>query len=417
MLKLVSLFSGAGGLDLGLEAAGFKVRLCVENDYYCQLTLKKNRPAWKVAEPSDVFKITPRKILRQAGLKTGELDLLVGGPPCQPFSKAGYWRTGDSLRLKDPRAKTLNAYTKIVEALRPKIILLENVEGINFNEKNEGLRLLERHLRKINKKCGTKYTPTVFTINAADFGTPQIRKRVFLVAARDGRLFVPPTPTHGDERLPYITAWDAIGDQENNSDKSLRPSGNWTELLPSIPEGKNYLWHTNRGGGRRIFGFRTRFWSFLLKLSPREPSWTIPAQPGPSTGPFHWKNRLLSIKELARLQTFPRNYRFVGSRRIAQKQIGNAVPPLIAEILGREIATQMFSKKYKNRKLRHRVKKRGNTPRALRICEVPKKYVGFVGNHAAHPGTGKGPGAKERGDHGTEIQGTSRNRRRQVAAG
>jgi len=102
-------------------------------------------------------------------------------------------------------------------------------------------------------------------------------------------------------------------------------------LLKSIPEGKNYLWHTPRGAGEPLFGWRTRYWSFLLKLSKGQPSWTIQAEPGPATGPFHWRNRLLSIQELVRLQTFPDEYEIVGSRRSAQMQVGNAVPPFLAE--------------------------------------------------------------------------------------
>lgn len=394
MFKLLSLFSGAGGLDLGLEVAGFNVHLCVENDKYCQYTLRTNRPKWKIAAPPDVFKLDPREMMCQANLRRGELDLLAGGPPCQPFSKAGYWCRGDSLRLRDPRAKTLNAYTKIVSILLPKVILLENVEGIKFNNKDEGLQLLRRHLRKINKEHGTKYSPVVFTVNAADYGVPQIRKRVFLVAARNGDIFSPPAPTHGNGLQSYITAWDAIGDLENLTfDKSLQPKGSWTELLSSIPEGKNYLWHTDRGGGKALFGFRTRFWSFLLKLSRNKPSWTIPAQPGPSTGPFHWKNRLLSISELARLQTFPDNYKFSGSRQFIQRQIGNAVPPLMAEIIGREIITQLLKGRPIFRELQYSMSRRVIVPHSFHICAVPEKYVSFVGVHVPHPGTGKGPGA------------------------
>lgn len=399
MLKLISLFSGAGGLDVGLEAAGFSVRLCIENDQPCQRTLRLNRPAWKISEPADIFELKPREIMRQANIRRRELDLLAGGPPCQPFSKASYWRRGDSLRLRDPRAKALNAYTKIVETLLPKVVLLENVEGIKFNNKDEGLRLLQRHLKAINKKHRTKYTPIVFTVNAADFGVPQIRKRVFLIAARDGEVFIPPMPTHGQGRMPYVTAWDAIGDLEDGAiDESLRLKGRWAELLPSIPEGQNYLWHTDRGGGKPLFGFRTRFWSFLLKLSRTKPSWTIPAQPGPSTGPFHWGNRLLSIRELARLQTFPDDYAFSGSRQLVQKQIGNSVPPLIAEIIGEGIAKQLLRARQIRQRRRHGVPKHLGFPRALRICAIPQKFVSFVGVHAPHPGTGKGPGALVRKD-------------------
>src|SRR5882724_9923702 len=307
MQTLLSLFTGAGGLDLGLEAAGFRTLLCVESDETCHITLKRNRPQWKLAEPSNIFNLTPAELMKQAGLAPRELDLLAGGPPCQPFSKASYWHRGDSGRLKDPRAKTLDAYMRVVAALLPKVLLLENVDGIQFDKKSEGLDLLRSRLRSINRKYHTSYLPVVFQVNAADYGVPQARKRVFLIAARDGKVLEPPKPTHGPNgESCFITAWDAIGDLDAPVwDSVLAVKGNWADLLRSIPEGHNYLWHTDRGGGKSIFGFRRRYWSFLLKLAKNRPSWTIPASPGPATGPFHWRSRLLSVRELARLQTFP----------------------------------------------------------------------------------------------------------------
>jgi len=396
MASLISLFSGAGGLDLGLEAAGFDLKLCVEKDEPCQRTIASNRPRWKLAQPPDIFRLLPQDIQKQASVRRRSLDLLAGGPPCQPFSKAGYWHSGDSLRLRDPRAKTLHAYMKIVSGLLPQVILLENVEGIGFEKKDEGLSLLKRKLREINRKHGTHYDPVVFRINAADFGVPQVRKRIFLIAARDGTRFRPPIPTHGDQRLPYITAWDAIGDLEWETDGTLQPKGTWTKLLPSIPEGKNYQWHTPRGAGRPIFGFRRRYWSFLLKLAKERPSWTIPAQPGPSTGPFHWKNRLLFVRELARLQSFPDDYILSGNRRAAQRQIGNAVPPLIGEIIGREIAEQLLGEAPMNGYLRFSIKRRQECPCPEATTEVPNPYVPLMRNHRAHPGKGKGPGVLSR---------------------
>lgn len=396
MNSLVSLFSGAGGLDLGLEAAGFHVRLCVENDRDCRSTLKKNRPKWKLADPGDIFKLSPDDFLKQSGLKRRSLDLLAGGPPCQPFSKAGYWRSGDSLRLSDPRAKTLHAYMKIVDRLLPKVILLENVEGIRFEGKDEGLSLLKRKLAAINRKNGTHYDPVVFGINAADFGVPQIRKRVFLIAHRDGRKFVPPKATHGASGLPYLTAWDAIGDLEEAREEDLHVRGTWADLLPSIPEGKNYQWHTEKGGGKPIFGFRRRYWTFLLKLAKDKPSWTIQAQPGPSVGPFHWKNRLLSTRELARLQGFPDRYSIFGVRRSIQRQIGNAVPPLIAEIIGREISVQFLGHSPFRRELQYELARRYKRPVVEMVKKVPERYAIFVGDRTPHPGTGKGPGAVAR---------------------
>jgi len=398
MYTLLSLFTGAGGLDLGLEAAGFRARLCVENDETCHLTLESNRPRWKIAEPSNIFDLTPTELMRQAGLAPRELDLLAGGPPCQPFSKASYWHQGDSKRLKDPRAKTLDAYMRVVATLLPKVLLLENVDGIQFNKKDEGLDLLRKRLRHINRKYHTAYTPIVFAVNAADYGIPQARKRVFLVAARDGKLFEPPALTHGPNTdRPYINAWDAIGDLDTPLwDSALALKGNWAELLKSIPEGHNYLWHTDRGGGKPIFGFRRRYWSFLLKLAKNRPSWTISASPGPATGPFHWKSRLLSVRELARLQTFPDDYEIAGSRLAAQRQIGNAVPPLLAEIIGRAISQQLLGRGAFRRPLVFAVTPKKAAPPAERVRRPPRAYLSLIRRHKAHPGVGKGPGAQRR---------------------
>mgnify|MGYP000330216776 CR=1 FL=1 len=107
---VLSLFTGAGGLDLGLEAAGFEPVLCVEVDEDAKATLKKNRPGWRLAEPGDIHALEPDEILRQAGIKPRELRLLAGGPPCQPFSKSAYWSNGSGRRLQDPRARTLREF-------------------------------------------------------------------------------------------------------------------------------------------------------------------------------------------------------------------------------------------------------------------------------------------------------------------
>ena len=125
---MISLFSGAGGLDLGLTKAGFKNKLCVEIDPTAKQTLKLNHPEWNLSSPGDIHALTPENLLKQSGLKPRELTLLAGGPPCQPFSKSGYWVTGDTNRLTDPRAKTLKAYLDIVHEALPKVILLENVD-------------------------------------------------------------------------------------------------------------------------------------------------------------------------------------------------------------------------------------------------------------------------------------------------
>ncbi|WP_230537059.1 DNA cytosine methyltransferase [Teredinibacter turnerae] len=400
---MISLFSGAGGLDLGLSAAGFTNKLCVEIDPTAQQTLTLNHPKWKIASPGDIHALTPSELLRQAGLKPRELSLLAGGPPCQPFSKSGYWVTGDTDRLTDPRAKTLRAYLDIVREAQPEVILLENVKGIAYSEKDEGLQLLVNELNKINKAKKTNYQPHVIALNAADYGVPQSRERVFIIASRDGAQFALPAPTHGDPQKSdgksqsHLTAWDAIGDLDVDIWlDEVKPSGKWADLLPTIPEGQNYLWHTEKMGGLPLFGWRTRFWSFLLKLAKDKPSWTIQAQPGPATGPFHWKGRLLSVRELARLQTFPDNYQFAGDRRAAHMQIGNAVPPAIGEFFGLEIRRQFFGERVR-KKLKLIPEKRNDCPPPEKPKAVPKKYLPLSGAHDAHPGTGKGPGAQKRG--------------------
>src|SRR6266496_801044 len=148
----ISLFSGAGGFDLGIEAAGFRICLCVELNNDARETLTINRPRWKLAEQGDIHDADPSILMKQAGLRPKQLTLLTGGPPCQPFSKAGYWSNGDSLRLKDPRADTLRAYLRMVDAALPQVLLPENVKGLAFNGKDEGLQLLHDEIRKINKR-------------------------------------------------------------------------------------------------------------------------------------------------------------------------------------------------------------------------------------------------------------------------
>ena len=399
---MISLFSGAGGLDLGLSAAGFTNKLCVEIDEIAQQTLTLNHPKWKIACPGDIHALTPSELLKQANLKPRELTLLAGGPPCQPFSKSGYWATGDTDRLTDPRARTLKAYLDIVREAQPEVILLENVKGIAFSEKDEGLQLLINELNNINRAKKTNYKPHVITVNAADYGVPQSRERVFILASRDGMHFNPPAPTHFDPEksqgkgLPYLTSWDAIGDLDVDVwPDDVKPSGKWADLLPTIPEGQNYLWHTEKMGGLPLFGWRTRFWSFLLKLAKDKPSWTIQAQPGPATGPFHWQGRLLSVRELARIQTFPDDYMFAGDRRAAHIQIGNAVPPAIGELFGLEIRSQLLGERVR-RKLKLIPEKRTDCPSPEKPKSVPKKYLSLSGAHDAHPGTGKGPGAQKR---------------------
>ncbi len=390
-MKLISLYTGAGGLDLGLEAAGFESVLCVEEDEHARKTLERNRPGWNLLVPGNIYAHKPADVVAAAGVARGDIDLLAGGPPCQPFSKAAYWVNGDTARLSDPRAKTLRAFLSIAEAFLPRVILLENVDGLSYRNKEEAIRSIKRRLRAINKKWGTAYRMSIMGLDAADYGVPQKRQRKFLVIDRDGRAFEEPKPTHGAEE-PYTTAWDAIGDLEG-FDQDLKPRGKWAGLLSCVPEGSNYQWFTDRGGGPRLFGYRTKYWSFLLKLAKDRPSWTISATNGPATGPFHWANRMLSERELCRIQTFPDNYEIVGSLREVRRQVGNAVPPLLAEIVGRSIRAQLLGGPETEEPLQHSVRRRSGRTGPEPPKRLPKRYRKYVGTHDPHPGTGKGPRA------------------------
>jgi DNA (cytosine-5)-methyltransferase 1 len=398
-LRVISLFTGAGGLDLGLEAARFETSVAVEMNALACETLRANRD-WSVLE-GDINSLTSDEIAAAGDLKVGEADLLVGGPPCQPFSKSGYWRLGDSKRLNDPRADTLTAYLRVLRDLQPKAFLLENVHGLVYKGKDEGIRHLEEAVEGINREIGTSYSFRWKILNAADYGVPQTRERVLLVGSRDGREFDFPQPTHIDPSLigsdlfgvlekPWATAWDAIGDLNDEPHPDLRVRGSWGDLLPAIPEGQNYLYHTDRGGGLSLFGWRRRYWSFLLKLAKNRPAWTIQAQPGSAIGPFHWKSRRLSIREMCRLQTFPEGYRIIGGATEAQRQLGNAVPSLLAEVLGREIRRQLLRKPCTETEPMLMVHQRLPVPPPEPIAEVPSKYLHLVGEHEPHPGTGKG---------------------------
>lgn len=404
---VISLYSGAGGLDYGFEAAGFRTAVALDSDHDSCETLRRSRRRWPVIERA-IADVPTAELLRVGGLRKREAALVIGGPPCQPFSKSGYWHSGDSLRLDDPRADTLRQFFRVVEEALPHAFLLENVEGLAFDGKDEAHQLLYRLVERINRRTRSRYRPVAAVLNAASYGVPQLRSRFFFVAARDGTPFDFDLmqPTHGaaadDELLlsagldPYRTAWDAIGDLEPEPNEDLVVRGKWADLIPSIPEGQNYLYHTARGDGLALFGWRTRYWNFLLKLSKDLPSWTIQAQPGPSVGPFHWTSRRLSTRELCRLQTFPDDVTIIGDRMAAQRQIGNAVPSLLAEVLARAIRTQLLRMRPRRGPLHLLPPDRGPAPDPEPVRMVPAKFQSLIGDHAAHPGTGKGRGAQLR---------------------
>jgi DNA (cytosine-5)-methyltransferase 1 len=347
-----SLFAGAGGLDIGVESAGYRVVYAVENDPYAVQTLNRNRAAFfpKLPEvrPLDITALDPQRAIKEIGLGKGEVDLLVGGPPCVAFSKSGfhleYKREG-----RDPRANLLNDYLRFLDTLKPAAFLMENVFGLAY--RNQSAPVFERFVAGI-RRLG--YSVTYEVLNAADYGIPQNRQRLFIIGARDMRDLQMPRPTHWGEHerrarpawvdrlLPHVAAGQALKGLKTRPEPTEVVNGKYGELLRQIPPGENYLYFTKeRGHPHPLFKWRTRYWTFLLKLHPKRPSSTIQAQPGPYVGPFHWNSRRLRVPELKRLQGIPDDFDFAGSRRSIQVQIGNAVPPPLALVVASAIRAQL----------------------------------------------------------------------------
>lgn len=398
--RAISLFAGGGGIDCGLSAAGFETVVSAEIDAVCARSLAANKVGEVICK--DIASVTIGELEAIGGIQLGSLDLLSAGPPCQPFSKSANWRYGAPRGLQDPRAQSIHHMMRLVDGLLPRVVLIENVPGFSRGGAKSALELVEQRLERTNKKHGVHYRLTRLLIDAAHYGVPQHRRRLILVADRDGRSFEPPEATHGDAEKdkvkPYLTAWDAIGDLslDDAELEELRVKGRWAGLLASIPEGENYLWHTSRGKGAPLFGYRTRYWNFLLKLAKDRPAWTLAANPSQNSGPFHWNNRLLSVREMARLQSIPDTWHLAGTRVQQVRQIGNAVPPLLAEVLGREIASQLLGSKNTRRKLKLGISPSGRMPRPERRSPIPAQYLELIGQHAPHPGHGLGPGARKR---------------------
>lgn len=337
-VQAISFFSGAGGLDIGAQIAGVKVISSLDFNESSVKTLKAN-PCFSDCEHihGDISQFSAKdysKILRK---NNPNKLILIGGPPCQPFSKAGYWVTHDNrLGSDDPRNMVGN-YLRMVSEIRPDGFLLENVESLMHPKHRHVIDEILEYLDKLN------YHALVYKANAVEFGVPQKRKRIFIFASKK-TIQKEPTTTHTErfdlfscEKQPAERVVDWIG-KFNTADyfekEEVAVGKTYYKELTEVPPGKNYLALTERDGyPNPRFKANTRFWSFLLKLHPELPSWTIAAQPGPWVGPLHWDNRRLRVPEIAAIQTFPEDYIFVGSRREIQRQIGNAVPPLLAKAM------------------------------------------------------------------------------------
>jgi DNA (cytosine-5)-methyltransferase 1 len=350
--RAVSLFSGAGGLDLGVEQAGYSMVYAIENDPIAVATLNGNRsvrfPHLADVRPVDITTLEPSEVMSGLGLEPGELDLLVGGPPCVAFSKSGFYleykREG-----RDPKANLLSHYLRFLQALRPKAFMMENVFGLAYQNKSAPFfRAFCEGIRRAG------YSVAYEILNAADFGVPQNRQRLFVIGARGRRSIAHPVATHWGEHerrrppsnvhllKPHLTAGEALANLTTTPEVGEEVNGKWGHLLPEIPPGGNYLHFTrHQGHPKPIFEWRSRYWTFLLKLDPCRPAPTLQGQPGPYVGPFHWDNRRLRVPELKRLHGFPDDYEFEGGRREIQLQIGNAVPPLLGQVVAAAVLSQV----------------------------------------------------------------------------
>ena len=335
----IGFFSGAGGLDIGSQLAGSKVISSLDFDRDSVKTMSANKyfshSEQLLKDIKDVKGTDFSKILKE---NNPEKLILLGGPPCQPFSKAGYWVTHKNrLGNEDPR-NMIGNYLRVIDEIKPDGFVLENVESLLHPKNAQAVLDLEHTINKIGYKF------MIYRANSLDFGVPQKRKRVFFIASKKD-VIGEPIKTHGDLKAielnsalkPYEKVIDWIGkfDKEKYFEPEELTTGKTYDIhLKQIPPGKNYFSLTERDNHPNPqFEANKRFWSFLLKLHPELPSWTIAAQPGPWVGPFHWNNRRLRVPEIGALQTFPEDYKFIGSRRSIQKQIGNAVPSLMGKAI------------------------------------------------------------------------------------
>jgi DNA (cytosine-5)-methyltransferase 1 len=350
---VIDLFAGAGGFSVAAERARGDLRLSVELDSTCCETLAANFGPKHRVEQGDVSELSGRDLRRLAGLGRGDPLVVVGGPPCQPFSKASYWTDsgadaryrrarsrGESARKpkpitkakQDDRRSLLQEFARLVVEAKADAFVMENVTSLLHPRNREMFGGVVKGLE------GSGYLCRVVQAHATEYGVPQKRSRIFVLGSREelpdapAKLYKSDAADEGDlpdplSVAPFLAPYAGAKFYEEGE----RVEGRWAEHLREIPPGWNYKHHTAWAGHPKpTFEAETRFWNFLLKLNPRAPSWTINANPGPWVGPFHWSSRRLRTPELAALQTFPAGYKFQGSRRERVRQIGNAVPPTLA---------------------------------------------------------------------------------------
>lgn len=322
MIPVFSVFSGVGGLDWGARLAGLEIAAGLDADERASAIHKQVFGAHVFQERTEDIDVY--EIVRASGIPRDGSSILIGGPPCTAFSHAGFWierkRNG-----RDVQAGRVHDYFKFVKEIRPRAFVMENVPGLLFRNHYEVLRKFERACSRLG------YSISHAILNAADYGVPQRRRRLFVIGLRATKnsFCFPP----GDfVEQPRTTGWaiGSIPSRRNRPEEDEIFRGRYAHLLPRVPPGQNYLVFTKRLGCRSpLFKWREKYWSFLLKLNPAAPSPTVPATRITNNGPFHWLNRHLRIAEIKRLQSFPDDFP-VDVGNMGRSQLGNAVPPLLA---------------------------------------------------------------------------------------
>ena len=356
-VQLIDLFAGAGGLSLGGKAAGATPLLAVEMDPTCCATLRANGGHHGHVAETSVTELTGENLRELGGVTDSAPLLIVGGPPCQPFSKAAYWtddgaearyrrarEAGKDVQRPDPprhakrdaRRSLVAEFWRLVVEADADAFVFENVRSITHPRHRPVLN------RFIADATSAGFSTITLSVNAAEYGVPQLRHRVFVIGSKHAEP-VPPEPTHAKPAVarerglcPFETVGECLKPYSSRdwSEPEEVVRGKWADHLRQVPPGQNYKFHTAWAGHQNpSFVTETRFWNFLLKLSPRLPSWTINASPGPWTGPFHWRSRRLRTPEIGAIQTFPHGYRFEGSHRDRVRQIGNAAPPMLSQVM------------------------------------------------------------------------------------
>jgi len=328
LLRVVSLFSGAGGLDLGFRNAGFDIIWANENDKTIADTFRHNHKGTTLNTKS-ITSICPEEI--------PSCDGVIGGPPCQSWSEAGALRG-----LDDKRGQLFFDFIKVIKEKQPKFFLAENVSGMLSNRNSEALECIKVLLRG----CG--YRLSFKLLDAKDYGVPQSRKRVFFVGVREdlGTTFVFPAPTHKERSL---TLQDAISDLEG----SACPAPSSTPSIRAQPSTLNHEYLVSGWSPIFMSRNRVRSWaepSFTIQAGGRQVPLHPQAPPMPRVGKdahvfqkgAEHLYRRLSVRECARIQTFPDDFEFKYTNVLAgYKMVGNAVPPRLAELLAEEIRLQL----------------------------------------------------------------------------